>query len=196
MKRVGFEKARARLRDAFRAHEDLRSAADWLAFESAWTRLLTALNSVYTILEQSARGNPKSEKWFATAKKQRKADEALKYLHHARNVNEHGIVDIVMRAPGAIGIGSPGQSFYIEKLVIGPQGISEFRGQSLDGTPIQITHYPEQIVLVPVTDRGVDYNVPATFLGDVLDDATPLGLASKVLEFMVVLFSDAETLMV
>lgn len=196
MKRIGFEKARARLRDAFEAHEALKASNDWDSFESAWTRLLTALNSVYSILEQSSHGNSKSARWFVEAKRQRKADEVLSYLHHARNVNDHGITEVLKREPGGVGIGGPGQSIYIERLVVGPNGIEEFRGRSLDGSAIQVTHYPESVVLIPVRDRGVEYIVPTTFLGQKLDDPTPVGLAGKVLEFIVVLFSDAETLLV
>jgi hypothetical protein len=199
LKRKGFEKARARLLDAFHAHEDLKASKDWASFESAWTRLLTALNAVYSILEQSCRGAPTSERWFANAKKQRKTDEVLSYLHHARNVNDHGISEVLQQQPGGIGInasGGRGSPMYIERLAVRADGtIEELRGHSLDGSPLQITHYPARVGLVPVRDRGVDYEPPTSFLGEKLEDPSPVNVATQVLEFMVFLFSDAETLL-
>jgi hypothetical protein len=196
MKRIGFEKARARLRDAFQAHEDLKASIDWVAFESAWTRLLTALHSVYSILEQSAKGHPKSYAWFGAQRRVRRTDEALSYLHHARNANEHGIKEVLETRPGGIGIGHPSGSAYIKELRVGPQGIEKLVGWGPDGSPLEVRSYPSRIELVSVFESGVRFDPPSTFLGDQLVVATPIGLSSKVLEHMTYLFADAENLLV
>ncbi|MEO7504285.1 MAG: hypothetical protein ABIT69_03790 [Sphingomicrobium sp.] len=195
MQRAGFQKARARLLDAFKAHEELKSVQDWAAFESAWTRLLTSLNSVYSILEQSVKGSKASERWFAEAKRARKTDEALKYLHHARNANDHGIVEVLRRVPGGLGITSRSGKTYIKELSVGPDGVVKLEGSDFDGSPLIVTSYPESVELVPVLDRGVRYDPPDALLGKSLTDRSPVALASAVLEHMTVLFVDAETLL-
>ncbi len=196
MDRVGFEKARARLADAFGAHERLKDAQDRIEFESAWNALITSLNTVYSVLEQSAKGHPKSYAWFGKQKHVRRTDEALSYLHHARNANEHGIKEVLELRTGGIGIGHPSGSAYIKELKVGRNGIEKLEGWGPGGTPLDVRAYPSKIVLVPVFDCGVQFDPPSTFLGEPLVDATPLGLSAKVLEHMTYLLSDAEELLV
>ncbi|HVM22307.1 MAG TPA: hypothetical protein VM308_03255 [Sphingomicrobium sp.] len=197
MKRMGLEKARARLKDAFRAFEELKQANDWEGFESAWARLLTALNATYAILGQSSKGTAKSEGWFSRVLGQRKADELLSYLWHARNSNDHGIESVIKLEPGGIGIGGRKKAVFIEKLIVGPGGnIEELRGWEGQGEPLTITRYPSRVHLVPVTDRGVTYDPPKTFLGNPIKDSSPTAVAQEALEFMVILFGEAEGLVV
>lgn len=199
MKRAGLEKARARLKDALDAFEQLKVAAEWAAFESAWTRILTALSSTYAILQQSAKGSAKSEGWFAKVLGQRRADEVLSYLMHARNANDHGIADVIKLQRGGMGIRASDRSkgLYIEKLVAGDDGqIKELQGWQSDGSPPEIVHYPDRVKLVPVVDRGKEYQPPTTFLGNPLMDESPIAVAQQVLEFMVILFGEAEELVV
>jgi hypothetical protein len=196
LQRRGFEKARARLVQAFKAHEALKEASSLAEYESAWTLLLTALNSVYTILEQSCKGSARSEQWFAKAKRQRRTDEFLRYLHHARNADEHGLAEVLVHEPAALAINGGGGGIYIDRLIAGPDGIVELKGAALNGGPLQVTKTPSRIVLKSVRDRGVIYDPPKTFLGEPLDDASPVGVGGAALEFLVHFFVEAETLLV
>ncbi|MBA3729484.1 MAG: hypothetical protein H0W92_01555, partial [Sphingomonas sp.] len=141
MDRAGFEKARARLADAFDAHARLKAAEEWGDFESAWTRLIVSLNTVYSILEQSVKGYPKSYAWFGAEKHNRRVDEVLSYLHHARNANEHGIRQILELRPGGVGIGHPSGSVFIKELRVGPGGIEKLEGWGPDGSPLVVRSY-------------------------------------------------------
>jgi len=197
MKRAGLEKARARLADAFAAFESLKTAQDWRDFESGWTRLLSALNAAYQILGDSARGNPKSVGWFSKVLGQRRADDLLSYMMHARNANDHGIEEVIKLQFGGLGIGAPGAHVYIEKLRLGPGGkILELCGSEDGGKPLTVAYYPPRVHLVPVTDRGVTYQPPKTFLNKPIADTSPLAVAHEVLQFMVILFGEAEGLIV
>jgi len=194
LNRGGFEKAHARLADAFRAHERLKVAPDWDEIESAWTSLITSLNTVYSTLEQSAKGYPRSYAWFSAQKRKRRTDEALRYLHHARNAHEHGIREVLVRRPDGITIGHPSGSVYIKELRVGAGRIEKLEGWGPDGSAL-IVSYSEKIELVPVYDCGVRFDPLTSFLGQPLRTGAPTEVADKVLEHMVFLFSDAETLL-
>jgi hypothetical protein len=198
MKRIGLEKARARVADAIRAFEALKVARNWTEFESAWTLLLTALNAAYQILGDSARGSSKSEGWFSKVLGQRRADELLSYMMHARNANDHGIADVIRLEPGGVGIGgdTPGKGVFIKEMVAGPAGIEKLEGWQEDGRPLVIKQYPARARLVPVVDRGVEYHPPSAFLGKPIADTSPTGVAHEALEFMVILLGEAEDFIV
>ena len=83
--------ARARLRKAELSLGELRTALTLEQAEAAWTDFLLAASTIYTKLEQGAKGHSQSAPWFGKKKHERKSDELLRYLHYARNSDEHGI---------------------------------------------------------------------------------------------------------
>ena len=85
------EQAQVRLRKAEKALEALKEADGYEAAEDAWTDFLLAASTIYTKLEQGSKSNNRSSGWFSRKKKERKDDPLLKYLHRARNSDEHGI---------------------------------------------------------------------------------------------------------
>jgi hypothetical protein len=91
MKDAGLYQAREKLQSARDALSRMTSAETYRAAGQAWSDFLLASNGVYSKLEQGAKGCPASEGWFGRKKHDRKTDELLKYLHHARNADEHGI---------------------------------------------------------------------------------------------------------
>lgn len=91
MNPAAVDQARARLSKAEKALEAFKAATDVATAEEAWTDFLVAAGTVYSKLEQGAKGYGKSEGWFGRKKKERKDDPLLRYLHYARNSNEHGI---------------------------------------------------------------------------------------------------------
>ena len=196
MDRLGFERARARLADTFMFFEQLELAKNLREFESAWNGFVVNLNAVYSTLEQSVKGFPSSEAWFAKEKKKRKADQALQYLWQARNSNEHSIREILVRHPGGIGISHPSGSIYIKELRGGPEGIAHLEGWGPGGSPLEIKAYAARVELIPVFNRGQRFDPPSHFFDEELKERTPVELASKVLEHMTYLFADAQDLLV
>jgi hypothetical protein len=84
----------AKVRDALSRLESAKTLDD---AESAWSDLLIAGNGIYSKLEQGSKLSGKASAWFGRAKKARKDDSLLSYMHHARNSEEHGIEDITQR---------------------------------------------------------------------------------------------------
>lgn len=87
--------AKSRLAKAILAIEAMRVATNVEEAEAAWTDFLLAAATIYSKLEQGAKSNGKSQAWFGRKKKERRDDQLLRYLHFARNSDEHGIERIV-----------------------------------------------------------------------------------------------------
>jgi hypothetical protein len=104
------EQAKRRWERAEKAMQDLRDAKEFEAAENAWIDFLHAAGTIYTKLEQGAKISGKSQGWFGLKKKERKDDLVLRYLHFARNSDEHGIERLVTEFAGsALGVKELGQ---------------------------------------------------------------------------------------
>jgi hypothetical protein len=97
MDSTAVEQAKTRLNKAEKALEALKTATNFAEAEEAWTDFLLAAATIYSKLEQGSKSSGKSSGWFARKKKERKDDPLLRYLHHARNSDEHGIESVVSR---------------------------------------------------------------------------------------------------
>jgi hypothetical protein len=93
------EQAKQRAIKAQKALAAFKAATTFAEAEEAWTDFLIAASAVYSKLEQGAKGHPKSEPWYGKKKKERRDDPLLRYIHHARNSNEHGIERVVGTTP-------------------------------------------------------------------------------------------------
>jgi hypothetical protein len=194
LKRVGVEKARTRLSEAFRNHELLKSASDYADFEVRWGAFLTSLNCAFEILRQSAKGNDKSYNWISKLVYERKRDALLCYLWHARNANDHGVDHVVEKRAGGFSIPVPASgALYIENMKIEDGKITEFKGHGY-GSPVNIVVLPDGVFLEPVVDRGQEYPPPLEHLGAKLEDKTPLGVAFAALQYYALKFGEAESL--
>ena len=78
--------AKFELRSAEKAMERMRSAPDFDGFKDAWLQYLAALRKVWIKTERGCQHVRKSfEPWQGKFKRQRKKDQLLRYLEHARN---------------------------------------------------------------------------------------------------------------
>lgn len=98
MNPAAIEQAKSRLLKAEKASFDLKAASSFEEAESAWSDFLLAASGVYSKLEQGAKGYSKSEPWFGVEKRLRKTDPLLRYIHFARNSDEHGIELVTSRS--------------------------------------------------------------------------------------------------
>jgi hypothetical protein len=96
---AAIEQAKDRLSKAERALDELIKSTTFQQAESAWVDFLTAASSIYSKLEQGAKGFSKSEPWYGRKRNERRKDPLLSYLHHARNSTEHGITRVVDQTP-------------------------------------------------------------------------------------------------
>ncbi len=90
--------ARQRFARADAAIAEFEAASNYCEAETAWTDFLLAASTIYSKLEQGAKGNGKSGAWFGRQKKARKDNQILRYLHFARNSDEHGIERVTERS--------------------------------------------------------------------------------------------------
>jgi len=97
MDSLAVEQAKGRLRRAEKAIQSLKSAANYEDAEDAWSDFLQAVSTIYSKLEQGSKSNGRSAGWFCRKKKERKDDPLLRFLHYARNSDEHGIERVAER---------------------------------------------------------------------------------------------------
>lgn len=166
MNPVAIEQAKIRLQKAERALTDLKSAEYFDDAESAWSDFLLAASGIYSKLEQGAKGYPKSEPWFGTEKKLRKSDPLLRYIHFARNADEHGIERVTDRSLDNLNLK------FNERFSMQAQRLDKKTHEPV-GNPIDVVMAGPTIKLVRVYDRrfGDFVDPPETHLGQ----AVPFG---------------------
>ncbi len=91
MDAIAVELAKSRLAKTNKALAALKAATNYEQAEEAWTDFLLAAATIYSKLEQGSKGDGKSRGWFGQEEKERRDDPLLRYLHYARNSDEHGI---------------------------------------------------------------------------------------------------------
>lgn len=204
MRPQAIEHAVRRLTRAKRAAQDLMSADCFTDAESAWIDFLIAFNGIYSKLEQGVKGNGAATAWFGRKKNERKKNETLRYLHHARNSEEHGIERVVNEYGG----------FDSEKLKFGERletsvkKVDKATGE-LIGPEIPVLMYGPTIRCVRVFDRRYnDYCDPPKYIdnkfhtvhlegtkgGDIRDIAEfPLPIAAEGLMLIEDVLKEAES---
>jgi len=190
MKQAAIRQANERLRRAQDALARMEQSPDvYATFERAWSDFLLACAGIYSKLEQGAKGCGISEGWFGRKKHDRKKDELLRYLHHARNVDEHGI----------------GGTLLLYTNIRAAQG-------RLHG--VQVTASDDDATFMPVGDRDAKMTVtkyvgikavkdtryndtflpPREHLGQPLNEPTALDVARLGLAYLEKLVSEARQL--
>ncbi len=144
--------------------------------ESAWLDFIQYHGTIYSKLEQASKATPAARRWFEAKRSERKSDELLKYLLHARNVGEHTI----LRASG-------GAIFAVSGKFQPGGGIL---GISFDqhGKPVAVGSgagdmkvHENEILLHAAKDRGVVYRPPREHLGQPIEGDTAREVARHAL---------------
>jgi hypothetical protein len=106
---------------AKQAQFQMRAATDFDTFEVAWRNFLSALEKIWTKLERTCKAKSGFQQWQEPFKNLRESDPLLKYLYHARHVDQHTIKEILEFTPGKNTIhNAHSGDFYINNLVINP----------------------------------------------------------------------------
>lgn len=190
MKKAAIAQAGNRIDKAKRSIAEFKSAKRFDIAASAWSDFLIAASGVYSKLEQGAKGAGKSEAWFGRKKHERKNDQLLRYLHHARNADEHGIEPTTANR----------RSFEVRG-----GGSYRFDGTFGSHTDMTITHqdgpppiieFGTKIVLAPVTDTrfGDRFEPPTEHLGAPIPEPDPEIVAALALSYLEGLISEAAEL--
>jgi hypothetical protein len=117
MDKSAIDAARVNLTKASAAADKMRAAKSHPEFELAWSDFLVAHGRVFSKLEQGSKPNRRSTAWYGRQKHTRRTDPLLSYLHHARNIDEHGLEPVTQLQPGGIGIGTTGRT-HVHHLAI------------------------------------------------------------------------------
>ncbi|QZD88643.1 hypothetical protein K3148_07105 [Qipengyuania aurantiaca] len=161
--------------------------------EDAWSDFVSAASTIYSKLHQGSKTTGKSEAWYGRKATERKKDELLAYIHHARNSDEHSIAEIVKRAPGSIAVAGKG-SYVFNGRIGGPN--TNFTVKHVGGEPPRFDIRNPSIHLIPVKDRGVVYAPPSTHLGNRIEGTSPLTVASLAFAYLSDLIEEARSLSV
>lgn len=161
---------------------------------SEWSRFLVAAGRVYSKLEKGAKGHPKAEPWFGKAKADRKADQLLSYVHHARNAEEHGIADITIETAESITINGGGfAADAIEGLPGGRIAIKGLRSLNPDN-PAVVEYAGPRVDLLPVRDDRFPkdrFDPPTEHLGERLQSGSIAEVSTLTLRYLERLVRDA-----
>jgi len=200
MNPVAIEHAKARLEKAKRAVDILHRTAKLDEKESAWSDFLLASSGIYSKLEQGSKSKSSSAGWFGRKKSERKNDPLLRYIHHARNSDEHGVEQITRADPGGFGI-NPADPTRPISMVINPEGVprlpGEIRIHNLDpSNPLLVKRIEPSLKLVRVRDSryGDSFDPPTSHFGQSVDGTSLVTVAELALRYLENLIEDAEKL--
>lgn len=192
MKQIAVEQAKSRFERATSAFAEFRGASNFGAFQSAWSEFLISANGIYSKLEQGAKGEGTSGAWFGRKVFERRQDQLLQYLHHARNADEHGLAPTAILDPGSFQV--KGSGHYRLDGVIRPSKDTHIEVTHIGGPPPIFEVRNPCARLVPVRDRGITYNPPTKHLGKLLDDKSPAKVAKLSLTYFDQLIEEAASL--
>jgi hypothetical protein len=189
MDKKAIEAARQVLAKAKGHFASMLAAKSYAEFQGPWSDFLLAANRVYTKLEQGAKTDGKSVGWFGRMKHERRNDSLLRYIHHARNADEHGIEPITEHQRGGLEIKTGGQ-LHVKALTIdGGQIALEYTG---DDPNISIV--PDRAKLISVVDHGDTYPPPTSHKGTNLKDQSPAAVAQLSIAYLQVMIDEATKL--
>lgn len=187
--------ARARLVKAEKALASFEAATTLEDAEEAWSDFLLAASTIYSKLEQGSKGHNRSAPWFGKKKKERRDDDLLRYLHFARNSDEHGIQRVsATTGPNFRGDGRAmrfNEREYVKMQKVNRQS-GEPEGPLIDGVLAGPTLKP-----VRATDsRYGDYcDPPEIHLGEAIKYCSFVdGLAKAAIPYLRQLIEEAQEL--
>lgn len=185
MDKTAIRQAWERLHRAQSAYTSLIRSRSFTEAERAWSSFLTSAAGVYSKLEKGAKGNPRSEPWFGRLKNERRSDELLRYVHHARNSDEHGISEITTRHGGSLSIGDPGETVTTGPLIIDENGNVQVELNPKAPRPT-IRFQPGSIALAAVSDDrfGDTFAAPTVHLGKPLQTGSVVEVAGLAVQYL------------
>jgi hypothetical protein len=194
MDRKAIQKARSRLRSAAEAVHAMESdAPDLPRFEAEWWKFLVASSSIYATLEQGSKSNSRSVAWFGHRKHERRTDPLLRYIHHARNTEEHSLTGSTDRSRMRI----KAMNKHIKIIDRGPNNPPLLTGTT-GPEPGRFKVLPPGVWLLPVTDdRYHDtFHPPKEHLGKPITYPNPVTVAKLAIAYIQGMIDEADTLVI
>ena len=177
---ITLKAARSELGAARSAIDRMRESGEFESFEHAWKDFLSAIEKVWAKCERECKSIGSFPSWQARFSHIRRYDPLLRYLKHARNADHHTLQEIVSHEPGHRTLNPlGGGSWYIERLVISGGEVVEYKGDK----PMVQRDYPSRVKLLPVVDRGRQYDTPTQHLDSEIPGASPVQVAMLAVQW-------------
>jgi hypothetical protein len=191
------ELAKGKLQRADKALYALKTAMNYEEAEEAWSDFLQAASTIYSKFEQGSKSKGSSAGWFGLKKKERRSDPLLRFLHHARNSDEHGIERVSERGGNPRDLGGQPLAFneYREHVI---QDIRDGKTGEIKAENIPVILHGPSLIMIRVHDRRFgDYcDPPIEHMGKTieLEDNSLIGVAALGLAYLSKLVGEAEKL--
>lgn len=194
------EKCYDRLTKATGALFDCRKSSNFKEFYSHWAEFLIHTGGVLNALEAGAQYTPQGKQWYGNVKRQGRNDPLVRYMHQARNTEEHEAeAKTASHREGRIGIGGPGETIRLSEIRFGRQlwdnPVEYLRGRAINtstGQTATIRLTPAGPQLVPVTYRNVTFAPPGEHKGKRLKSDHPVAIADEYLAYLKDLIEQAK----
>jgi len=111
----------------------------------------------------------------------------LRYIHHARNADQHTIEETVKHIPGGFALRNIGGKGYTKSLKIVNGVITEYEGSSRI-----LETFPSRIELLRFKENGDWHNPPTQHLDKNLEERDPISVAQTGLIFYEQFLKEAE----
>ncbi|MBT9370262.1 hypothetical protein [Rhizobium sp. CSW-27] len=195
MKESNYEAARHEYSVLKLARVELRNAVSDIDALRSWEDILTRCGRIYNKLDGGASG--KSQQWWGRKRTERKKDELLRYAHHARNADTHGIAPIAAPSKAIVLTASDQGGGWINSFWVGQNGEITLDVKDGNGRPID----PRGFVainrwgLIEVTDSGKNYPAPRSHLGQPIDPNNIITVVDLLHAYMGKMVEEAEALL-
>ena len=188
------EKAKRRLNLAITHVSELPKSKGYSEYCDHWYQFLVAFNNVLTMLKKGAKDNPSSRQWFGQKEAERRKDQLVQYLFQARDDDEHGIGSVLtFTPPRAFFTGRNSGASSISFTVNDGNMKGKLKIKSTDGENVVVRVMPSVTSLSKVVGRGpVEYAPPKIHNGKILQDTSPLAIASLGIIYLEQLIVEAE----
>lgn len=164
---------------AAEALDEMLNAKDLERYEKAWIDYLHYLDRAWNNLIDYCDVHRVGQKYVSSVGNLRNTAGLLQYLKQARNSDEHSIREVVAVEAAKTTITGGAGGGTIVRGVIHGSGQTE----GLVGVNINVAFHPEYLVVIPVTSRGVQYQVPTQHLGNAIETKLPHELARMGLDY-------------
>jgi hypothetical protein len=179
--------AAASIEKAIASIEAMKNTTDRRQFHGSWSDFLSASHRTFAKLEQGAKVSGPSKAWFGSKIHERRTDPLLSYIHHARNVDEHGLEGSAHPAT------KRGEPQLHQMIDIAGSG----KDMKVSARPFimqNILADTRSARLFPVTDRGVTYNPPTEHMGRQIENLSAIGITELAVAYLRVMVGQANQL--
>jgi len=188
MERSAVEAARIQFERAAQNIDELASAKHYAEVERHWAAFLVNAGRIFTKLEQGSKSTSKSRTWWGTKIHERRTDQLLSYIWHARNADEHGIQRVTELHLGSVKAvtPTPGEVDNFHK---------QMQKQPLPYAALGVFEIMNpHVKLVAVKDRGVQFDPPNSFQGNAINSPHPHNVGLLALSYLEGMIREAEQL--